>query len=300
MMFGGMVGQVIIQALILRAILYLLAKHEADTSLPKVAMVVAGVTLGNVLIMAMLSKYGVLVVYAAQIMFMAVMIGSFCWISFWKSVLVVISYVAVHFVIVFVQVLIINAIFGSPQEAAKPKAVAVMEQIIEEDEKAHGPKREHVPLKIQDQGAMETEALRLKAEADRKRTEAEAMMRELEEADSYPVPVTPPAAPAQNVLVPPPVTSPVTPVVAVPHPKEADQAKMQDEKAHEWALAREKIKISGFVSQNNKHFVRINGKMMEEGEVVAMVFKGSRYRWKIGKITGSQVQLDQLDVVPVP
>ena len=107
-MIGGMFLQILIQAVILRMILILIAKHEADTSFPKAAMVAAGISVGVFVIGIMTQKFGVFVTIPAQIAFMAMVLMTFCWISLAKSIIVVLIYSAVHFLMMFLMTLLIR------------------------------------------------------------------------------------------------------------------------------------------------------------------------------------------------
>jgi hypothetical protein len=84
-----MLGEIFLDAGILCVILFLVAKHEADYSFAKVAMVTAGIGLGSFLIHIFLfDKIGwlsLLVIFALA----SVMIKVFCWLSFPKTILVV-------------------------------------------------------------------------------------------------------------------------------------------------------------------------------------------------------------------
>lgn len=96
-MLGPMILEVFIQAAVLCTILYVVARYEADYSFQKVAMVAAGIGLGNMLIQSLLQPHvpvglqSLLVIPC--IIFTAFMIMTFCWINVWKSVLVVLVFV---------------------------------------------------------------------------------------------------------------------------------------------------------------------------------------------------------------
>ena len=96
-MISLMVLEIFLQAAVLCTILYAVAKYEADYSFQKVAMVAAGIALGNMLIQALLHEHlpvklrPFLVIPC--IAFTAFMIMTFCWINVWKSLLVVVVFV---------------------------------------------------------------------------------------------------------------------------------------------------------------------------------------------------------------
>jgi hypothetical protein len=96
-MFEFMIGDVFLNAAILCAILYLVAKHEADYSFAKVAMVTAVTGLGAFLIQIFL--FDMIGWYTIGLVFLltAAMIMTFCWVRLWKTVIVVTLFCAFHF-----------------------------------------------------------------------------------------------------------------------------------------------------------------------------------------------------------
>ena len=95
-MFEFMIGDVFLNAAILCAILYLVAKHEADYSFAKVAMVTAVTGLGAFLIQIFL--FEMIGWYTIGLVFLltAAMIMTFCWVRLWKTVIVVTLFCAFH------------------------------------------------------------------------------------------------------------------------------------------------------------------------------------------------------------
>ena len=98
---GLMVLEVFLQAAVLCTILFVVAKHEADYSFQKVAMVVAGIVLGNMIIQGVLHERIPArlewLVAVPCVAFTAFMIMTFCWINIWKSLLVVLVFVGFQF-----------------------------------------------------------------------------------------------------------------------------------------------------------------------------------------------------------
>ena len=91
-----MLAQIFVQAFILCTILYVVARHEADYSFSKVAMVSAGITLGSTVIEALVTKYLGPFTILPVLAFVAFMIMTFCWTSLRKSILVVVIYSLAH------------------------------------------------------------------------------------------------------------------------------------------------------------------------------------------------------------
>ena len=89
-------AQIFIQAFFLCLILYLVARYEADYSFQKVAMVSGGVMAGTLIIEVLAGEKLGLFVVIPQIAFIAFMLMTFCWISLWKSLLVVVLFSLIH------------------------------------------------------------------------------------------------------------------------------------------------------------------------------------------------------------
>ena len=95
-MIEMMLAQVFLEAGALCLILYLVARHEADYSFAKVAMVTAGIIAGSLLLQALLMDYLGPWTVLPILAFVTFMVMTFCWVSFWKSVLVVILFAGFH------------------------------------------------------------------------------------------------------------------------------------------------------------------------------------------------------------
>lgn len=94
-----MLAQIFLEAFVLCIILYLVAKHEADYSFAKVAMVTGAVTAGSAIIEALagekLGPFTAIPVLA----FIAFMLMTFCWITLKKSILVVLLFCTFHLLV---------------------------------------------------------------------------------------------------------------------------------------------------------------------------------------------------------
>jgi hypothetical protein len=91
-----MIGNITANALVLAALLYLIAKHEADYSYAKVMMVTAVIGLGSFVIQAFLFEklgwFSMILVFAMA----TAMIMIFCWTTLWKTMLVVVLFCIIH------------------------------------------------------------------------------------------------------------------------------------------------------------------------------------------------------------
>jgi len=95
-MLEFMLGDIFVNAAVLCLILYLVAKNEADYSFAKVAMVTAVIGLGSFLIqLFLLEKIGWLTIIPVFALATA-MVMIFCWVRFWKTILVVVLFCLFH------------------------------------------------------------------------------------------------------------------------------------------------------------------------------------------------------------
>jgi hypothetical protein len=148
-----MVGQVIVQAAILSLILYLVARHEADYSFSKVAMVTAGTTVGSFIIQAMLQDHIGGWSAIPVIGFIAFMLMTFCWISFWKSLIVVAVYIGVHMGFGVLVALLFASLIGGGEvveSSERDEAYEELAKTLEEVVPAELP--EEKPLETEDSG----------------------------------------------------------------------------------------------------------------------------------------------------
>jgi len=90
-MFELMLAETFLNAAILCTILYVVAKHEADFSFAKVAMVVAGIQLASFLAQVFLNTvawFTLLISFVFTLLF----VQKFCWLSFKKTLVVVLIF----------------------------------------------------------------------------------------------------------------------------------------------------------------------------------------------------------------
>jgi hypothetical protein len=95
-MFEFMIRDVFLNTAVLYTILYLVAKHEADYSFAKVAMVTAVTSLGAFLIQIFLFEMIGWFTIGLVFLLTAAMIMTFCWVRLWKTVIVVTLFCLFH------------------------------------------------------------------------------------------------------------------------------------------------------------------------------------------------------------
>ena len=101
-MFSQIFAAIIFDALILCGALYLVAKHEADYSFPKCAMVVAPIVVAPLVIAAVLAEHlppltVLILVPLLLVPFAIYMVVKFCWVPASKAILVVAAFYIGHF-----------------------------------------------------------------------------------------------------------------------------------------------------------------------------------------------------------
>jgi hypothetical protein len=279
-MLETLVGSVFFDALVLGGLLYLLARHEADIDFQKLAMVVAVTALGNVGLRVAVDQVAppgiqMWLQPLLEIALAAFMIMTFCWISFWKSLLVVAIFASLH------------VGFGFAMKAVARKVMG--------DEKAAPSLSEK----------HEAEILEAKEEMER-------MWRQ--QAGAPPGPanapdVAPPATPAAEPVMTPadPVTTPApaaegteSALFGTPEPTAAATKSAGPSSPASpvdgWAEARKGLKIQGITKQGRVFTALINQRLVRSGDVVAVTHAGKVYRWTVQEIALGDVRFEPLDV----
>lgn len=285
-MIGGMVIQILIQAALLQLSLKLIAKHEADTTFTKAAMVTAGITVGNFILAIMVVKISPLLIWPTQIAFTAAIIMTFCWISFWKSVIVVLVFVTVQVILAVIMALILGisiaAIFTSA--AFKGEAPNL--------DYKH-PSESRIEAQRLEQEAMMQEALRLQYEADRKRAQIEAEARRLEMEQTEAAP------PAPIVQPSPPTNAPaVQKREANRYSRPPSYRKKNGPGKVDWKSAQSSLRLGGTMAGAKGYLALVNGQTVTEGDTVSATYDGRQYRWKITAISSAGVDFEKLEVKP--
>ena len=299
-MIGGMVIQVLIQAALLQLSLKLIAKHEADTTFSKSAMVTAGIIAGNFVLTLMVAKVSLFLVWPAQIAFTAAVIMTFCWISFWKSLVVVIVFVTVQVIFALVMALILG--------------ISVAGMLLSGPGKGGASKLDYKhPLQIQSEAqqaqaeAMMQEAEYMRQQAMQKQAQIEAEARRMEMEGSTPTPPAepPPAQPAAPQSTPPepaptqPGPTNTLPAVQAPQVQTRPQSQPYQRKTTrriDWEAARKSLRMGGIVATPDGYLAQINGKMLKQGQTVDAQYNGHQYRWTIKSLSKTDIDLEQVDV----
>ncbi|MFC1454053.1 hypothetical protein ACFLQL_02610 [Verrucomicrobiota bacterium] len=95
-MMVAMLFEVFINAFLLLILLYIVARDEADFEFRKVMMVTAGIVLGTVILDGVLTKLIGAFTIIPIIAFVVFMVMKFCWVRFWRSLLIVIPFLIIN------------------------------------------------------------------------------------------------------------------------------------------------------------------------------------------------------------
>ncbi|MCE9615268.1 MAG: hypothetical protein K8T26_13435 [Lentisphaerae bacterium] len=268
-----MIGEVFLKAAILCGLLYFIARHEADYSFQKVAMVTAGLMLGSVLIDAAVKPHLGPWTAIIHVAFIAFMIMTFCWITFWKSLVVVVVYVGVHFALALLGGMALGYLH---KESSKSAGMVMM-------------------------GANESEFKEMQSMIN---DNAERAMRQagagMEEAAGEAAPE--PAAPAVEEDRAPALAARVADATPPPAPPEpAAEAATPAAGEDEWVTAEKSLVVGGMASgSRGAPTVFINGQLREAGDVISATSHDQLYRWRILSIGDKGVRLKPIDKRPAP
>lgn len=98
-MIIALIIEVFIKAFLLCILLYIVARDEADFEFRKVTMVTAGIVLGAVILDAVLTRFIGLFTLIPIAAFIVFMVMQFCWVRFWRSLLVAVPFLMLNIMI---------------------------------------------------------------------------------------------------------------------------------------------------------------------------------------------------------
>lgn len=276
------VGQIIIEAAVLCLILRLIAKHEADYSFAKVAMVTGGMSLGSILIDALLSPHIGRFAILAVLAFIAFMLWTFCWTSFRKTVLVIAFFTAFH-----VLLATGSAILHEKMNEAVERQMPVTKQDFEDARKFL---EDSVGVNLPVAAPVRPPAVSAPAPAAPVPAITSAPPAQAQAARPAPQPAKVNAGAAAKAAVKAKAKPPSGPAAtsAAPDAAAAEAAR--------WAEARKQLVVGGVVAgQDGQYVATVNGKLVEKGSVVSTAVGNKVYRWRVRAITRSGIDCD-----PVP
>lgn len=255
-----MIVEILFKALILAAILYIVARHEADFEFSKVAMVVAGITLGTFLIDALLTPKIGLFSVIPSIAFVTYMVVKFCWVRVWKGLIVTIIFIAINIGLNF-AVLALFRDAGKAGDEVLDRANQEQEEnlkelkaLVDANEAMYQKQMQNMgitspPMPVATSGGMKPVGF-------------------LEEmSKSAPPPEPKKQAPAKK--------SAQTPAAS------AAAGGFATEDSPYWESSRAQLRVTArATAAGGKPAAFVNGEMITEGAVVNIRYEGQIYRWR--------------------
>jgi hypothetical protein len=261
------IAEVFIKAAVLCFLLYIVARHEADFSFQKVAMVVAGITLAAVLLDAILKPY---IGYFSAIpiaVASAALIVRFCWVNWPKAILVTAIFLAINIGLGLAA----GALFKRLEENSGALT------------RAHEKDIEEAKGFLQEVFGGQHPAVSVPA------------------GTSNPVPVAaaelPPGTNAATaVAAPPPAVVPAP--TAQPATDVSGIEPADDEPG--WTAAQAKLILEGVFSGGGQKMAKVNGRFVEEGSSIRVSHDGRVYRFRVKSIERGAVQWVRETSAPAP
>ncbi|HNR94079.1 MAG TPA: hypothetical protein PKM67_01065 [Kiritimatiellia bacterium] len=125
-MIGGLLGEILFQALLFFIILRLIAKHEADYDFGKLAMLSAVITMCTTVLTLLAADRGLIYIpagYTAAVVVATWLLVKFCWVPVWKALIAVVTVIALKAVVRFLILMLLARALGGPA-AGTPAAAA--------------------------------------------------------------------------------------------------------------------------------------------------------------------------------
>lgn len=96
-----MLAEIFLKAAVLCILLILFARHEADYSFQKVAVVTAAITLGSILLEAFGKATLGWLILIPLVAFILFMLTTFCWVRWWKALIITVLFLAFNIVLAY-------------------------------------------------------------------------------------------------------------------------------------------------------------------------------------------------------
>ncbi|MFA7159397.1 MAG: hypothetical protein WC299_08855 [Kiritimatiellia bacterium] len=289
-MIFGLLFEVFAKAFLLLMLIYIVARDEADFDFRKITMVTAALTLGAVVLDAVLTQFigaFTLIPIAALAAFMVM---KFCWVRFWRSLLIVIPFLAIN-------IMISSSIGSFHKKADAALTRGLQGPISEEDMK--------IALSMYQDGARSNKLLEA---MQRKPPEVQAtadqiivkklMCMLLSGKTTFKKPVEfkikpgpPPSGPASPAAAAPAAAVP-------PEQKSAHQAAEKPAGQEEWQEAEKLIRLKGvMIGSDGVRVAMVNNQMVREGELIQVEHKKRLYRWRAGSIRENKISWEKVDEI---
>lgn len=288
-MIFGLLFELFVKAFLLLLLIYIVAREEADFDFQKVAMVTAALALGAVVLNAFLAPYIgalTLIPIAALAVFMVM---KFCWVRFWRSLLIVIPFLIIN-------IMISSAVGSFHKKADSALTRGLMGPVSEKDMQ--------VALSMYQDGALSN---RFAAAMQRKPLEApptadqiivkKLMGMLLSGTDRKPAEFKAKAPSSPALPAPPAVAVPTTDsIVRQQKPVLPSAEKAKDEE--QWEEAEKMIKLKGvMIGSDSVRVAMVNSQIVRKGELFQVELNKRIYRWRAGSISDNKVVWEKIETI---
>lgn len=275
-MIISLIVEVFVKAFLLLILLYIVARDEADFEFRKVTMVTAGIVLGAVILDATLTRFIGLLTLVPIAVLIVFMVMQFCWVRFWRSLLVAIPFLILN-------IMISTAVTDFNQKADSAIAKGLQGPVSEEDMKIalsfyqDGGRTNPFPFPMQRQPPKIEESLN--------QVLLKAFIAGLTSARSK-------AAGGEKIKLFQPGGVKIkdrTNIGADSKPSRIEQKKAEVEEdapksivtTADWEEAKDKLAIKGTLTGKDGIRVAIvNNQVVREGELIQVEHKKMVYRWR--------------------
>jgi hypothetical protein len=264
------IGGIFLKALVLCGILFLVARHEADFEFNKVVWVTCGITLGNFALEAFLApaliKYMPFLVVAAVTFviaaaFVTFMVVRFCWVRFWKGIIIAILFMG----------------FSAGLSLAGVIVTAKISQSVEETGGAKIEQNHKEALEIfREMIATSSSQMIGQAKIDGGKLSPDL------------------ASPDTKGSMKPSAASSQAQAIASSAPGKPAEQLPAFANTPEWQEARAKIEVSAVLVEGDRYTAMVNGKVLGVGDVLTVEVKKKSYQFKMAEITTDWVAWDPL------
>ena len=278
------------KALVLCLILFLVARHEADYSFLKVAMITAAIGLGTMLIDVLCRPHIGWFALLPVIAFVMFILMKFCWISLTKAAIVTVIFMAFCVVFSMGVTAVIAPVNKSMQTAMtrRPTDKKDFDQVFK-IMKMENPITQ-TPKQPEQQDTLDTALAKTTGTWFSK---IKGWITSFNKIDTG----------AETGLLKKGTATDIKIIQkSVLHNNVTAKTKTKEytipNELCDWAGAKAKLKISATITGGQgDHMAIINRQTIKEGENVAVEHKKNIYSWKISKITKDGIDWQQIDVI---
>ncbi len=281
-MMVALLFELFINAFLLLILLYIVARDEADFEFRKVMMVTAGIVLGTVILDGVLTRYIGAFALIPIIAFVVFMVMKFCWVRFWRSLLIVIPFLILNSSIS-------NSVDSFQENANFAIARGMQGQVTDEDMQ--------IALSMfQDGGNTNNFFLSAQTEKPEVRKSADQIL-----VKKFMEWITLKKNPFNQANIVK-IKEQASTVLKTPFIEEREDIPDYDTATepapHDWQEAEKKIKLKGvMVGTDGVRVALVNNQLVREGEFIRIEHKKMIYRWRAGGIRENKISWEPVEAL---